>query len=109
MSFATRVPAWLLALGLLLAPLSARGFEPQPEPATGRQAKAEVTARRFMVVAAHPLAAEAGHQVLAAGGNAIDAAVAVQFALNVVEPQSSGIGGGAFLLYRDKTGRLVTL
>ena len=51
-----------------------------------------------IVAVSHPLAAEAGELVLEAGGNAVDAAAAIQFALNVVEPQYSGIGGGAFLL-----------
>jgi gamma-glutamyltranspeptidase/glutathione hydrolase len=54
-----------------------------------------------MVAAANPLAALAGYDALAAGGTAADAAVAVQFMLNLVEPQSSGIGGGAFALYWD--------
>lgn len=72
-----------------------------PEPATGRAAKQTVTAREYMVAAAHPLAAQAGEEILERGGNAIDAMVAVQFMLNLVEPQSSGIGGGAFLLYWD--------
>ena len=53
----------------------------------------------FMVAAANPLAARAGVEILRAGGSALDAALAVQLALNVVEPQSSGIGGGAFLLH----------
>jgi len=56
-------------------------------------------AERFVVAAAHPLAAEAGYDVLARGGSALDAAVAVQAVLGLVEPQSSGIGGGAFLLH----------
>ena len=54
-----------------------------------------------MVVAAHPLAAEAGADILKKGGTAIDAMVVVQMVLNLVEPQSSGIGGGAFLLFHD--------
>ena len=54
-----------------------------------------------MVVAAHPLAAEAGRRILREGGGAVDAAVAVQLVLSLVEPQSSGIGGGAFMLYFD--------
>ncbi|HEX2134438.1 MAG TPA: gamma-glutamyltransferase [Microvirga sp.] len=81
----------------LLAPPAA------PEAATGRTAKRAVTAARDMVAAANPLAAEAGRQILAAGGSAVDAAVAVQLVLNLVEPQSSGIGGGAFLLHWDRT------
>jgi gamma-glutamyltranspeptidase/glutathione hydrolase len=58
-----------------------------------------------MVVAAHPLAAQAGAAVLDQGGNALDAAIAMQLVLNVVEPQSSGIGGGAFILFYDARAR----
>ena len=68
-----------------------------------------VTAKSQMVVAANPLAAKAGYAILAQGGSAIDAMVTTQLVLNLVEPQSSGIGGGAFLIYYDADeGRLTT-
>lgn len=68
-----------------------------------------VAGSTHMVTAANPLASEAGLAVLEAGGTAMDAAVAVQFMLNLVEPESSGIGGGAFLLYWDaKLQKLLT-
>ncbi len=54
-----------------------------------------------IIAAAHPAAVDAGLQILAAGGSAVDAAIAVQMILNVVEPPESGIGGGAFMMYRD--------
>ena len=78
-----------------------------PEADTGRTERALVTAKRHMVVAAHPLASQAGRDMLRAGGNALDAAIAAQMVLNVVEPQSSGLGGGGFLIYYDhKTERI---
>ena len=58
-----------------------------------------------MVAAANPLATDAGYAMLRAGGNAIDATIAVQLVLGLVEPQSSGLGGGAFLLYHDARSR----
>jgi gamma-glutamyltranspeptidase/glutathione hydrolase len=83
---------------------------PAPEAASARTAKEAVTASRFMVATANPIATRAGYDVLDRGGNAIDAMIAVQLALNLVEPQSSGLGGGAFLLYWDAAARkLVTV
>ncbi|MDD9709084.1 gamma-glutamyltransferase [Seohaeicola sp. SP36] len=83
-----------------------------PEAASAR-AKAEgrpVVAQDWMVVAAHPLASQAGADVLAAGGTAADAMVAVQAVLGLVEPQSSGLGGGAFLVWYDAaSGQVTTL
>jgi gamma-glutamyltranspeptidase / glutathione hydrolase len=68
---------------------------------------AATTAQPGMVSAADPRAAEAGAQMLRAGGSAADAALATMLALTVVEPQSSGIGGGGFLVYHDAArGRL---
>lgn len=73
----------------------------QPEAASGFAPKAAQTFQQWAVAAANPLATQAGFDVLASGGNAVDAAVATQMVLALVEPQSSGLGGGAFLLHFD--------
>jgi gamma-glutamyltranspeptidase/glutathione hydrolase len=92
----------LAALGLaLLGACAAPPSVPQPEAASGLTAKPGWTFQRQAVAAANPLATEAGAQILRAGGSAVDAAIAVQMVLTLVEPQSSGIGGGAFLLHHD--------
>lgn len=92
----------LAALGLaLLGACAAPPAVPQPEAASGLTAKPGWTFQRQAVAAANPLATEAGAQILRAGGSAVDAAIAVQMVLTLVEPQSSGIGGGAFLLHHD--------
>ncbi|MCI0431948.1 MAG: gamma-glutamyltransferase [Rhodospirillales bacterium] len=71
-------------------------------------ARPAVHAERQMVVAANPLAAQAGLDILRQGGNAVDAAIAVQMVLTLVEPQSSGIGGGGFLLAFDGKSQALT-
>ncbi|MEM9851858.1 MAG: gamma-glutamyltransferase family protein, partial [Pseudomonadota bacterium] len=75
-----------------------------------RNAGRNTRARTYMVAAANPLAVEAGTAILARGGTAADAMVAVQAVLGLVEPQSSGLGGGAFLIWYDaQTGTVTTL
>jgi gamma-glutamyltranspeptidase/glutathione hydrolase len=78
-----------------------------PEIDTGRVEKKAVTAQRYMVAAADPLAVDAGLEMLRAGGSAADAAIAVQLVLGLVEPQSSGLGGGAFVLHWSEKDRRV--
>ncbi len=91
--------AALLLFGFDVAAQVARPS--QPEPASGRTEKALAHAREYMVAAAHPLAVEAGLTMLERGGTAVDAAIATQLVLNLVEPQASGLGGGAFLMHFD--------
>ena len=73
----------------------------QPEGSSGYTEKPGWATEKFAVAAANPLATDAGYQILKAGGSAVDAAIAVQMVLTLVEPQSSGIGGGAFLLHSN--------
>ena len=93
--------ALITCAAFLSTPVHAQLVQEAPEPASGVTAKTAVVAKHYMVAAAHPLATDAGLHMLQRGGNAIDAAVAVQMVLNLVEPQSSGIGGGTFLLHFD--------
>ena len=72
-----------------------------PRAASGWTDKPPVASRTFMVAAANPLAVDAGYEILRQGGTAVDAAIAVSLVLNLVEPQSSGIGGGALMLFHD--------
>ncbi len=105
----TRLTSIAFAAALLSACTTAPTFQykaPEtgmqaPEAASGYAEKAGVVSKKFMVAAANPLATEAGYQILKAGGSAIDAAIATQMVLTLVEPQSSGIGGGAFLMHFD--------
>lgn len=102
----------LLAAALVLGPHGAAAQQDsppgEPEAATGFTNKPLVRGTGHMVVAAHPLAAQAGREILRRGGSAIDAAIAIQMMLNLVEPQSSGIGGGAFILHWDAKTRTLT-
>jgi len=79
-----------------------------PEAATGVIEKSLVESKKFQVSAANPYAVKAGYRVLKAGGSAVDAAIAVQMVLTLVEPQSSGIGGGTFILHWDEKEKTVT-
>lgn len=81
------------------SPSAVSGAPLQPEIAAGFTRKADVVTQKFAVAAANPLATQAGFEMLKAGGSAVDAAIAVQMVLGLVEPQSSGLGGGAFLLH----------
>jgi gamma-glutamyltranspeptidase/glutathione hydrolase len=103
--------ARLAASFLLLGALGLAACQHSPAPHAGgttEQTERHASAVRAGVGAANPLAVEAGLAVLREGGNAVDAAVAVQAALGLVEPQSSGLGGGAFLVYYDaRTGKVM--
>jgi gamma-glutamyltranspeptidase/glutathione hydrolase len=88
------------SFGQLPEPPADAGSFPEPVDVP-RYLPTATVAPKGMVATAHPLASRVGVQILKDGGNAIDALVAVQMALNVVEPQSSGIGGGCFIMYHD--------
>ncbi|ADH89722.1 gamma-glutamyltransferase [Ancylobacter novellus DSM 506] len=107
--------SWALALTLLATPLGEAAFAQQaadtqaPEaPSQVAAAQKSATGKHWMVTAANPLAAQAGAAALRAGGNAIDAMVATQLMLGLVEPQSSGLGGGAFLVFWDAQAKTLT-
>ncbi|MCF6179668.1 MAG: gamma-glutamyltransferase [Geopsychrobacter sp.] len=94
-------------LGLILLALSGCGNVPlsidrTPENATGRTEQQLVRAHSYLLVSANPYASRAGQQILRKGGSAIDAAIAINMVLTLVEPQSSGLGGGSFILYWDQ-------
>jgi len=120
--------AYVLALGLMSTSLAAQqaadavapeGAAPTVQTSQSaaiqdalatKAANRPVTGQTWMVAAANPLAVQAGADILAAGGTAADAMVAVQAVLGLVEPQSSGLGGGGFLVWYDAaTGQLTTL
>lgn len=104
-----RLLALIGALTLLLTGPAWAQTAQAPEGASGRVDKASVVGRRAIVATANPIASQVGAEILAAGGSAADAAVAIQLALTLVEPQSSGLGGGAFaLVWSAKTKRLTS-
>ncbi|MBA2412652.1 MAG: gamma-glutamyltransferase, partial [Burkholderiaceae bacterium] len=92
-----------IAAAVLLAACATQSDRPsQPETSSAfRVGLDSVTATKHMAASANPLATEAGREILRAGGSAVDAAIAIQMVLTLVEPQSSGIGGGAFLMHWD--------
>lgn len=77
----------------------------EPEAASGHADKDRAVAKSYMIATAHPAASEAGREMLRAGGTATDAAIAAQLVLGLVEPQSSGLGGGAFLIAWDQASK----
>ena len=105
-----RLPTTLLTALLVLLPLPGRTLtvDANPEAATGSTQKTLAHASRWMAASANPLATEAGRQVLRDGGSAVDAAIAMQMVLALVEPQSSGLGGGAFIVAYDSRRRTLT-
>ncbi len=102
-----RAARFFLVLAALCAG-PAWGQAPQPEPDSQFMPRPAVAGKRYMAVTANPHATDAAIEILALGGNALDAAIAAQWVLNLVEPQSSGLGGGGFLLHWDAVRARVT-
>jgi gamma-glutamyltranspeptidase/glutathione hydrolase len=103
-----RAARFLLVPAFLAWAAGARAQSEQPEAASGYQPRPAVTGSRYMAVTANTHATDAAVEILQLGGNALDAAITAQWVLNLVEPQSSGIGGGGFLLHWDQDRRRVS-
>ncbi|MDO4247372.1 MAG: gamma-glutamyltransferase [Neisseria sp.] len=113
-------PAILLAAAFLAAcstpkssdtgtPAAPQGADATaPERGSGLTRQELIRASRFMAASANPLATEAGYEVLKQGGSAVDAMIAIQTVLGLVEPQSSGLGGGAYVVYWDNQAKKLT-
>ncbi|MBJ7537260.1 gamma-glutamyltransferase [Marinomonas transparens] len=106
LKIATLSPLWLVSSLSLATGQAADSVA--PEAASGTQKKTLAHAQEFMVATANPVATKAGYDILKAGGSAIDALVAVQMTLGLVEPQSSGLGGGAFAVYYNASAKKLT-
>jgi gamma-glutamyltranspeptidase/glutathione hydrolase len=103
-----RAARFLLVLAVSVGTAATWAQVEQPEAASGFVPRPAVTSKGFMAVTANAYATDAAAEILQLGGNALDAAIAAQWVLNLVEPQSSGIGGGGFLLHWDANQRLVS-
>ena len=102
-----RAARFLLALAIAAGAAPTWGQAEQPEAGSGFSPRPAVVGTSFMAVTASAYATDAATEILQLGGNALDAAIAAQWVLNLVEPQSSGIGGGGFMLYWDAARRRV--
>jgi gamma-glutamyltranspeptidase/glutathione hydrolase len=104
-----RFPRIFCAFLALVAATGQARAASDPEGESQHIVKPEVVTHHYMVVAANPLASQAGADMLKAGGSAADAAVAAQLVLTLVEPQSSGLGGGGFVSYFDHATGKITI
>ena len=109
MPYAVNKSRWLnAAVAASLYFTTAELAAQQPEVSSGYTQKTAVHGKRFMIAAANPHAVRAGYTILKKGGSAVDAAIATQMVLGLVEGQSSGIGGDASLLHWDAVERKLT-
>lgn len=104
-----RGPRLPLLLALLALAMLGAGIAVAAQPRPGSKFRRAVSGRLGVIATESPAAARVGRAVLERGGNAVDAAAATVFALNVARPQSCGIGGGGFLVYRSARGRVASL